>query len=73
MKKKMIIKINGMSCMHCAHTVTNALENIDNIIKVKVDLKKKEALITYQNNIDINIIKDTINNLDYEFVEALPC
>lgn len=73
MKKKMIIKINGMSCMHCANTVTTALENIDNIIKVKVDLKKKEAVITYQNDIDINVIKDTINNLDYEFVEALPC
>lgn len=73
MKKKMIIKINGMSCMHCANTVTTALENIDNIIKVKVDLKKKEAVITYQNDIDINVIKDTINNLDYDFVEALPC
>lgn len=73
MKKKIIIKINGMSCMHCANTVTTALENIDNIIKVKVDLKKKEAVITYQNDIDTNVIKDTINNLDYEFVEALPC
>lgn len=73
MKKKMIIKINGMSCMHCANTVTTALENIDNIIKVKVDLKKKEAVITYQSDIDTNVIKDTINNLDYEFVEALPC
>lgn len=73
MKKKMIIKINGMSCMHCANTVTTALENIDNIIKVNVDLKKKEAVITYQSDIDINVIKDTINNLDYEFVEALPC
>ena len=69
----MIIKINGMSCMHCANTVTTTLENIDNIIKVKVDLKKKEAVITYQNDIDTNVIKDTINNLDYEFVEALPC
>lgn len=73
MKKKMIIKINKMACMHCAKTITETLEKQDNILKVKVDLKKKEALIIYKDNLDIDLIKNIINDLDYEFVEAIPC
>lgn len=72
MKKKMIIKINKMACMHCAKTITKALEEQDNILKVKVDLKKKEALVIYKDNLDIDLIKNIINDLDYEFVEAIP-
>lgn len=73
MKKKMIIKINGMVCMHCAKTVTETLEKQENVLKVKVDLKKKEALVIYKDNLDIDLIKNIINNLDYEFVEATLC
>ena len=73
MKKKMIIKINKMSCMHCAKTITEAIENQENVLKVKVDLKKKEALIIYKDNLDIDLIKNIINDLDYEFVEAIQC
>lgn len=73
MKKKMIIKINKMACMHCAKTITAALEEQENVLKVKVDLKKKEAIVIYKDNLDIDLIKNIINDLDYEFVEAVPC
>lgn len=73
MKKKIIIKIEGMSCMHCAKTVTESLENLENVLKVKVNLKKKEALVIYKDDIDTNLIKETINDLGYNFVEAIPC
>lgn len=73
MKKKMIIKIEGMSCMHCAKTVTETLKKQDNVLKVKVDLEKKEALVIYKNDIDINFIKETINDLGYTFDGAISC
>lgn len=73
MKKKIIIKIEGMSCMHCAKTVMEALENLENVLKVKVNLKRQEALVIYKDDIDTNLIKETINDLGYNFVEAISC
>ena len=37
------IKIKGMTCNHCVMAVTKALEKIDGVKNVKVDLAKAEA------------------------------
>lgn len=37
------IKISCMSCEHCVMAATRALESIDEIEDVKIDLKKGEA------------------------------
>ncbi|MEA1933584.1 MAG: cation transporter [Thermodesulfobacteriota bacterium] len=37
------IKIKGMSCNHCVMAVTKALNEIEGIKNVKVDLAKGEA------------------------------
>ncbi len=37
------IKIRGMSCNHCVMAVTKALNGIEGIKNVKVDLRKGEA------------------------------
>ncbi len=37
------IKIKGMSCNHCVMAVTKALNGIERIENVKVDLAKGEA------------------------------
>ncbi|MBW1766548.1 MAG: heavy-metal-associated domain-containing protein, partial [Deltaproteobacteria bacterium] len=37
------IKINGMSCNHCVMAVTRALNEIDGVKDVKVDLSKGKA------------------------------
>jgi len=66
--KKMVIKIEGMKCEHCANSVKNALEKIDNVKSVKVNLKSNEAVISYNKNIDINIVKEKINELGYNFI-----
>ena len=39
----MKIKIKGMSCQHCVMTVKKALEEIDGIANVAVDLATGEA------------------------------
>ena len=66
--KKMVIKIEGMKCEHCANSVKNALEKIDNVKSVKVNLESNEAVISYNKNIDINIVKEKINELGYNFI-----
>lgn len=66
--KKIIIKINGMSCSHCAKRVEDALKEIDNIKKVKVNLDDNTAIISYKDEIDLDLVKNKINDLDYEYI-----
>jgi len=45
-KTKIIVKINGMDCEHCAHHVKTTIENLDGVEKAEVNLKKGEATVT---------------------------
>ena len=66
--KKVVVKINGMSCEHCAKKVEKGLEKVDNVKSVKVDLKNKNATLRYKDNIDLNQVKNIIDELEYEYV-----
>lgn len=49
------LKIKGMSCQHCVKTVTDALIALEGVQRVKVNLRKGEAIIRY----DASYITDT--------------
>lgn len=63
--KKITFKIDGMSCEHCAKRVEDSLKSIDNINSVKVNLKKKEADVTYKDDININLVQNIIEEIGY--------
>lgn len=42
-----IIKVEGMSCMHCAKRVEDAIKALKGVKKVKVDLAAKSASVDY--------------------------
>ena len=65
--KKIVVKIDGMSCSHCAKRVEDGLKKIDNVKSVKVDLNNKKATVTYKDSIDTDMIEKTINELEFEF------
>lgn len=60
-----------MSCIHCANKVKTTLLKIDSIKKVKVDLAKKEATIISNEKLDINKIKEKIEQLDYKVIDIM--
>ena len=62
------IKIKGMSCNHCVMAVTKALNEIDGVKDVKVDLSRGEATFDEAKPIDMNLIKDKIKKAGYEVV-----
>lgn len=64
---KKVVKINGMKCEHCSSRVQSALEKLDSVKSVKVNLDKKEAVISGE--VDDQLIKDTITSAGYEVVE----
>ena len=51
-----VIKIEGMSCEHCAKKVSQNLLTIKGVKKVKVNLKEKEAIISSKEPLDLEQI-----------------
>ena len=66
--KQVIIRVDGMKCVHCANKVQEELEKIDNIKSIKVNLDDKKVTIKYKNEIDLNSVKRLIEDLDYKFL-----
>lgn len=63
---KKVIYIEGMHCQNCEKRVYNTLSNLDSVKKVKINLKKKEAIIETDETIDNEIIVKSIANIGYE-------
>lgn len=60
------VKIKGMSCDHCVKAVKRALEEIDGMKDVNVDLKKAEASFDQSKEIDLEDVKERIEKAGYE-------
>ena len=65
--KKMIVNVDGMSCNNCAKHVKNALEDIDGVSSVVVNLDDKNAEISYEGNIDEKTIENAITEAGYDY------
>lgn len=59
------LKIKGMSCQHCVGSVQKALEDINGLSQVSVDLEVGEA--TFKNeNVDREKITAAISRIGFE-------
>ena len=63
------IKIKGMSCQHCVMAVTKALQEIDGVKDVRVDLERGEAAFNEEKPVDPEIIRAHIEKAGYEVGE----
>ena len=62
------IKIKGMSCNHCVMATTKALNEVDGISNVRVDLEKGEAAFDEASPVDMNTVKENIKKAGFEVV-----
>ncbi len=60
------IKIKGMSCQHCVRAVKKALEEIDGISDVEVDLAKGQASFQENRPIEDDLLREKIKIAGYE-------
>jgi copper chaperone len=60
------IKIKGMSCQHCVMAVTKALNAVDGIKDVKVDLKTGTATYDETKPVDLKLITEAVTKAGYE-------
>ncbi len=62
------IKVEGMSCDHCVMAVTRALEGIEGVKNVKVNLKKGQATFDEAAPVDLKTIKERVEDAGYKVV-----
>jgi copper chaperone len=61
------IKVQGMKCQHCAGSTRKALEDINGISNVQVDLDKGE--VSFDGDADHETIKAAIAGAGFQLVE----
>lgn len=63
------IQVNGMTCGHCVETVTQAVNSIDGISQVSVDLEKKQVSVDFdESRTDMGAVSAKITEVGFEVV-----
>ncbi|EOE6411767.1 copper chaperone CopZ [Enterococcus hirae] len=64
---KQEFSVKGMSCNHCVARIEEAVGRISGVKKVKVQLKKEEAVVKFDEaNVQATEICQAINELGYQ-------
>jgi copper ion binding protein len=63
---KTTLKIEGMSCEHCVHHVTEALKGVAGVSSAKVDLKNKSAEVEHGDSVTQAALKAAVEEAGYE-------
>ena len=64
-KKRKIIGIEGMHCENCVNKIDKALEELSDVERVSVSLKKKRAVVFYDGDVDSLLLQKTIEDLGF--------
>lgn len=64
-----ILKIEGMMCEHCKARVIKALEAVDGVKAVSVDLEKKTAEVEADSSVDVSALKAAVTDAGYDVIE----
>ncbi len=68
---KHIVKIEGMSCGHCAMRVKKSLSEVSGVTSAEVDLTAKQATVE-GSGFDASMLKAAVEKAGYEVVSVLP-
>lgn len=60
------ITIEGMNCEHCINHVTEALKELNGVVKVEVSLASNNAIIETSQDVKDEEIKSSIDEAGYE-------
>ncbi len=65
-----VIKVDGMTCSHCAETVKRAINNIEGVKHVEVDLESGKVTIRAERELSCDEIKRAVEEWDYKVVDC---
>lgn len=64
--KTLVLNVDGMMCNHCKEHVEKACLQVANVLKAEASLEKKNVTISYENDVDVNLISNAIKEAGYE-------
>ncbi len=59
------IEIEGMSCGHCVHHVTEALKGVDGVTSVSVSLNQNKAMLETNDGVDDGALRHAVEEAGY--------
>ncbi len=65
---KKVLNIKGMHCQNCVKRATKALEELDGVESVNVDLEKELANVNFSGEINEAEIREALKAVDLELV-----
>ena len=65
-----ILTVEGMTCMHCVGRVDKALNSIEGVEEVQVDLEAKRAVVKTSQDISNAIFEEAVETAGYEVTEV---
>ena len=68
---KKTLKIEGMMCEHCEMHVKKALEGLDGVKKAEVSHKTGTAVVTLENEIPADVLKQAVADQGYSVTEIV--
>ncbi len=60
-----IIKIAGMSCQHCVASVKKALEQLEGVSGVEVDLERSQARLLLEEGVSSEQVEKAVEEAGY--------
>ena len=61
--------VPNISCMHCTHTITMELSEIEGVTSVDADVQTRLVTVEFQEPATEKIIKNTLAAINYPAVE----
>ena len=65
--RELVVHIDGMHCQNCKNRIEKHLDELDGVV-AKVNLNKKQAVVSIYREIDDSVIRDVIEGLDFTVV-----
>jgi copper ion binding protein len=65
------IQVEGMTCGHCVETVTQAVNSLNGVTQVSVDLDKKQVSVDFdESRTDADAVSSKITEVGFEVVPS---
>jgi mercuric ion binding protein len=63
-QEKLVVRVDGLSCAYCAYSLEKALQKIDGVDKININLKEGTATLTLKEGVSIKdeVIEKTVKD-----------
>ena len=67
--KSVTYSVPNISCIHCTHTITMELSELEGVSKVDADVQTRLVTVTFDDPATEQQLKDTLAEINYPAVE----